>query len=783
MRYTAIPNTDLVVSVISLGTGGAGANYDRAAAFALLDAFFEEGGNFVDTAHVYNDWIPGERSRSEKLLGAWMHLSGRRNRSGVLLATKGAHPDLAHMQVGRLSPAEIQADVEESLRFLQTETIDLYWLHRDDTTRPVEEIIDTLEAQAQAGKIRYYGCSNWRLERLQAAQLYSARRARSGFVGVQNLWSLAKPNLDVLRQRDATLAVMDDDLWQYHRQTGLAAIPYTSQANGLFQKMDTGGTARLPADLARLYLSPETEGRYQRLKILSQQTGLTTTQIGLGWLTSQPFATCPVIGPQSLAQLARLPDGGGRAAHARTSEFSGGWGVRPSSQPSPRGGRRRTLIPGFPQGGKEKTPDPAGLIPPPARGRQIQAVLGPTGGDAPQGVFPGADAAGGVGGFHVTGAHPHCGGHHLEGRQVAQQAAEETGDGGVPGAGGADHLHLKAGGPQLLVSPGIQVGRGAAAHLSQLLDPGSAQIQAALTQLDHRHLHPQPQQFIAHVGEQLRGNLFQQTSAASLRQAVVGLAPQHKKQFLDAGAEDIYIRQHAPQDGRPVRLAAGRGRVGQGHIQRSGRPGGLGPAVDLQQPGALFYIHAPHDGRVAKMENAGLRRQAPIDILSAKAVVGARAVQEKAIHAGRADDNRIRGSRALVGGNALRQPRPLGGDNAAHDLPEGVVPTRAIRSTGTPRRCMAMPVLGTGPPGAKVTAPATIRRPGWNSSLNWPGLRCSRLGIMSRQMCPATTARNLSVNFPSKKRITTKAQRKRFFRKERRAEIHHTHFNTPEVKA
>jgi aryl-alcohol dehydrogenase-like predicted oxidoreductase len=300
MRYTAIPNTDLVVSVISLGTGGAGGTYDRTTAFAMLDAFFEEGGNFVDTAHIYNDWIPGERSRSEKLLGAWMQ--ERRNRSGVLLATKGAHPDLAQMQVGRLSPAEIQADLEESLRFLQVETIDLYWLHRDDPTRPVEEIIDTLEAQVQAGKIRYFGCSNWRLERIQAAQ-HAAGRGMPGFVGVQNLWSLAKPNLDVLCRRDATLAVMDDDLWQYHRQTGLAAIPYTSQANGLFQKMDTGGTARLPADLARLYLSSETEGRYQRLKMLSQQTGLNTTQIGLGWLTSQPFATCPVIGPQSLAQL------------------------------------------------------------------------------------------------------------------------------------------------------------------------------------------------------------------------------------------------------------------------------------------------------------------------------------------------------------------------------------------------------------------------------------------------------------------------------------------------
>ena len=301
MRYTAIPNTGLVVSVISLGTAEAGGNYDRAATYAMLDAFIERGGNFVDTAHVYNDWIPGERSRSEKMLGAWMH--ARRNRAGVLVATKGAHPDLASMQVGRLSPADIQGDLEESLRFLQVDTIDLYWLHRDDTTRPVEEIIDTLEVQVRAGKIRYYGCSNWQLGRIRAAQEYAARRGVTGFAAVQNLWSLAKPNLLEIMRVDPTLVVMDDDLWQYHQQTGLAAIPYTGQANGLFQKMDRRETVPLPAGLAGQYISPETQGRYQRLKLLGQQTGLSTTQIGLGFLTSQPFATCALVGPQSLAQL------------------------------------------------------------------------------------------------------------------------------------------------------------------------------------------------------------------------------------------------------------------------------------------------------------------------------------------------------------------------------------------------------------------------------------------------------------------------------------------------
>jgi aryl-alcohol dehydrogenase-like predicted oxidoreductase len=291
----------------------------------MLDAFFEQGGNFVDTAHVYNDWVPGERSRSEKMLGAWM--KERRNRSGVLVATKGSHPDLAQMEVGRLSPAEIRADLEESLRFLQVETIDLYWLHRDDPTRPVEEIMEALETQARAGKIRYFGCSNWRLERIQAAQRCAAtlRGGACGFAGVQNLWSLAKPNLAEIMRRDPTLVVMDDDLWQYHKQTGLAAIPYTSQANGLFQKMDAGGKAALPADLAEQYLSPETEGRYQRLKLLGQQTGLSTTQIGLGFLAA--LRHLPGGRPAVAGATARLPDCRRRGAHAGAGELPGGCGL------------------------------------------------------------------------------------------------------------------------------------------------------------------------------------------------------------------------------------------------------------------------------------------------------------------------------------------------------------------------------------------------------------------------------------------------------------------------
>lgn len=300
MRCTPIPNTELTPSALCLGTGGMGASIDRAEAYRMLDAFLDHGGNFLDTAKVYSDWIPGETSRSEKLLGAWM--KARSNRSRVLIATKGAHPELSSMLIQRVSPAEIRSDLDSSLASLQVDTIYLYWLHRDDPARPVEEIVETLHAAAQTGKIRAYGCSNWSLERIRAARQYADAHGMAGFTAVQNWWTLAKLNPDGIQKLDPTLEIMDEALWQYHCETHLAAIPYTSQANGLFQKLDNGRP--ISENLNSLYMNPTTEARYRRLKELRTQTGLSTTQIVIAYLTSQPFPTIPVVGPNSMTQLA-----------------------------------------------------------------------------------------------------------------------------------------------------------------------------------------------------------------------------------------------------------------------------------------------------------------------------------------------------------------------------------------------------------------------------------------------------------------------------------------------
>lgn len=299
MKNPTIPGTNLQPYPICLGGGPLGSAADEAAAFRLLDAYVDRGGNFIDSAKIYADWIPGiERSISEKTIGRW--LQARRSRSRMIIATKGAHPELSSMHVGRLSPAEIRSDLDASLSHLQVDTIDLYWLHRDDTARPVEEILETLNQAAAAGKIRYFGCSNWQAARIQAAQAYAAAHNLAGFCADQMLWSLAA--VDPAKVGDPTLAIMNPDLWEMHRAGGMAAIPYSSQANGLFQKMERGGLSS-GAQQAGMYGLPENDLRFARARQLAAELSLTTSQVVLAYLLSQPFLTIPIVGCRTMEQL------------------------------------------------------------------------------------------------------------------------------------------------------------------------------------------------------------------------------------------------------------------------------------------------------------------------------------------------------------------------------------------------------------------------------------------------------------------------------------------------
>jgi aryl-alcohol dehydrogenase-like predicted oxidoreductase len=298
MKYTIIPNTDLKASAICLGSSTFGSEIATNESFRIMDTFAAAGGNFIDSARVYADWLPNGHGASETTIGNW--LTRRGDRDKFILATKGAHPDLKTMHISRMSRKDIAADIEQSLGCLRTDHIDLYWLHRDDQTIPVADILGIMEAFVAGGKIRYYGCSNWQPRRIREALDIARSKRIKGFVGDQPFWSLAQVNPGTIG--DKTLVQMSPELFELHQSTGLAAIPYSSQAGGFFSKLARGKDS-LTAGMKKKFLNEANHRRMQKVLSLANELNVPVAALPLAWLTSQPFATIPIIGPRNTGQL------------------------------------------------------------------------------------------------------------------------------------------------------------------------------------------------------------------------------------------------------------------------------------------------------------------------------------------------------------------------------------------------------------------------------------------------------------------------------------------------
>lgn len=154
MDGIVIPNTGLSVSQIGLGTVGAGIDWDGADADRIFDTYLDLGGNVIDSAHVYSDWIPPEIARSERVVGDWLQRSGKRKE--IVLITKGGHPDMLgehpDTHISRMRKSDMVSDLEASLRQLRTDYIDIYFYHRDDIKQPVEQLVDVMQGLLRRGR-------------------------------------------------------------------------------------------------------------------------------------------------------------------------------------------------------------------------------------------------------------------------------------------------------------------------------------------------------------------------------------------------------------------------------------------------------------------------------------------------------------------------------------------------------------------------------------------------------------------------------------------------------
>lgn len=283
-------NSGLSVSPLCFGGNVFGWTIDEATSFRILDAFVDGGFNFIDTADVYSRWVPGNKGgESEAILGKWFARSGKRDQ--VVLASKVGY-DMGPTHKG-LSKTYILQSVESSLQRLQTDRIDLYQSHVDDSATPLEETLGAYQQLIQQGKVRAMGASNYTAERLEQA------------LGA-NLpsYQCLQPLYNLYDRADYEAAL--EGVCVKHN---LGVIPYFALASGFLT-----GKYRTEADLAKYprggrvkkYLNDRGLTILTALDAVAKKHNAQPGQIAIAWMIARPSITAPIASATTLEQLNEL---------------------------------------------------------------------------------------------------------------------------------------------------------------------------------------------------------------------------------------------------------------------------------------------------------------------------------------------------------------------------------------------------------------------------------------------------------------------------------------------
>jgi aryl-alcohol dehydrogenase-like predicted oxidoreductase len=291
-----MPETELRISrlinyPLALGGNVFGWTVDEATGFELLDAFVANGFNLVDTADVYPKWVPGNQGgESEAMIGNWLQRRGRRN--DLVIATK-VGMEMAPDRKG-LSRDHILRSAEESLRRLQTDYIDLYQSHQDDSSTPLEETLEAYDQLIKQGKVRAIGASNYNAARFEEALNVSKRLGLPRYETLQPLYNLYDR------------AEYENELEPLCARESIGVIPYYSLAAGFLagkyrSEADLGQRAR--GGTVKKYLNERGFRILKALDDVAAQYHSTPARVALAWLIARPSITAPIASATSLEQL------------------------------------------------------------------------------------------------------------------------------------------------------------------------------------------------------------------------------------------------------------------------------------------------------------------------------------------------------------------------------------------------------------------------------------------------------------------------------------------------
>ena len=288
-----IPESDLVVHELCLGSNIFGGNATEAESHLVMDAYRSHGGNFIDTADVYNQWVEGHvGGESESVIGSWMKSRG--NRADMVIATKVSKMD----RRPGLSAKNILAACEESLNRLQTDYIDLYYSHADDETVSLEETLGAYAQLIAEGKVRYIAASNFTAARLRESVQFSQDNNLPSYIAVQDLY-----NLIVREGYEKDLAPTVADL-------GITNLPYYGIARGFLSGKYRPGVTEVDSKRAAGAREHANDKNYAVLSAMDEisaaHNNAPLSAIALAWLRSQPTVSAPISSARTVAQLEEI---------------------------------------------------------------------------------------------------------------------------------------------------------------------------------------------------------------------------------------------------------------------------------------------------------------------------------------------------------------------------------------------------------------------------------------------------------------------------------------------
>ena len=287
-----IADTDLVVHPLCLGSNIFGSNANEAESHAVMDAYFNHGGNFIDTADMYNQWVEGHiGGESETIIGSWM--KARNNRQSMVIATKVSKMDTRP----GLSARNIFAACEESLNRLQTDYIDLYYSHEDDATVSLEETLGAYAQLIAEGKVRYIAASNFTPARLRESIKFSNDNNLPAYVAVQELYNLV----------DRT--TYEGEMQQVVAELGISNLPFYGIARGFLTGKYRPGITEVDSKRAagaREYANDKNYEVLAAMDVIAKEHNASLAAIALAWLRSNPTVSAPIASARTVGQLEEI---------------------------------------------------------------------------------------------------------------------------------------------------------------------------------------------------------------------------------------------------------------------------------------------------------------------------------------------------------------------------------------------------------------------------------------------------------------------------------------------